>query len=92
MTKQLHALVNGRVQGVWFRGWTREQAASLNLSGWVRNLPDGRVEALAQGPEDRLQSLLSLLHQGPGQARVDSVEHTLSDPAQELDGGFEVRW
>lgn len=90
--KQLHAYVSGRVQGVWFRGWTREQAAELGLSGWVRNLPDGRVEARAQGPEDKLRVLLSLLHQGPAHARVDDVEHSMEDVPGQPSGSFDVRW
>lgn len=69
----LHATVRGRVQGVYFRGWTRGQAQRLGLRGWVRNLRDGRVEVLAQGDEAALRELEKLLWQGPSFSRVDDV-------------------
>ena len=69
----LHALIVGRVQGVFFRAWTRNQARDLNLSGWVRNLPDGRVEVMAQGPAADLRKFQEMLHQGPPMSRVDHV-------------------
>lgn len=69
----LHCFVSGRVQGVYFRAWTRETAQGLGLNGWVRNLPDGRVEALAQGDENTLALFRKRLHQGPEYSRVDSV-------------------
>ena len=64
--KRLHARVSGRVQGVNFRWNTRQRASELNLTGWVRNLPDGEhVEVVAEGPEDRLRDLVRFLHNGP---------------------------
>jgi acylphosphatase len=69
----LHAHVSGRVQGVYFRGWTRGQAQRLELNGWVRNLRDGRVEILARGDEAALRELEKLLRQGPSFSRVDDV-------------------
>ncbi len=71
--KNLHAVVRGRVQGVFFRAWTRETARSLGLKGWVRNRPDGSVEVLAQGLELSLKKLLALLHRGPPSAGVTDV-------------------
>ncbi|TVQ99933.1 MAG: acylphosphatase [Desulfovibrionales bacterium] len=70
----LHAYVSGRVQGVYFRGWTRGQAQRLGLHGWVRNLRDGRVEVLASGPDEALLELQELLYEGPALSRVDGVE------------------
>jgi acylphosphatase len=71
---RLHAIVAGLVQGVNFRYFTRERAQALALTGWVRNLPDGRVEALAEGPRPALEQLLEFLHHGPSHARVESVQ------------------
>ena len=73
LPKSLHCYVSGRVQGVWFRAWVREQAQDLGLTGWTRNLPDSRVEVLAQGPEDALAELTARLHAGSKLSRVDSV-------------------
>ena len=65
--------VSGRVQGVWFRAWTRQEADRLGLAGWVRNEADGTVSALIAGPEREVAEMLSLLWQGPPAARVDNV-------------------
>jgi acylphosphatase len=83
-------IVSGRVQGVFFRAWTREQAESLALDGWVRNLPDGSVEVLAQGNPDRLDQLERRLHEGPSAAHVTGVEReeALEPPDRE---GFHIR-
>lgn len=67
-------LVSGRVQGVGFRAFVTEAARGLGLSGWVRNLADGRVEAVAEGDAAALDSLASALARGPLLARVDRVE------------------
>ena len=67
-------LVSGKVQGVWFRAGTREQAVALGLRGYARNLPDGRVEVLAAGEEAAIARLESWLHRGTPMARVDAVE------------------
>lgn len=74
MTQELHILVSGLVQGVSYRINATDKATQLGLVGWVRNLPDGRVEMLAQGEEEALQALLLWAHQGPPSARVESVE------------------
>jgi len=71
--KRAHLFVSGLVQGVFFRDHTRRWATSLGLTGWVRNLDDGRVEALAEGPETDLQALIVQLRQGPPRARVEEV-------------------
>ncbi len=66
--------IHGRVQGVFFRQSTREKARELGLSGWVKNMPDGTVEALAAGPESVVQELIVWCGQGPAYARVDRVD------------------
>lgn len=73
-TPSLHATVSGRVQGVYFRAWVREQATGLALRGWVRNLADGRVELLAQGEPEALAALRERLPKGPPLSRVDGVD------------------
>jgi acylphosphatase len=70
----LHAIVHGRVQGVSFRYYTNMRAEELGLTGWVRNLPDGTVEVVAEGSRAQLDRLLGFLNQGPIGARVSSVE------------------
>lgn len=74
MRKRLRVFVVGWVQGVNFRAWTKAQAERLNLTGWVRNLPDGRVEVLAEGEKENLESLLTLLKGGHPWARVEKTE------------------
>lgn len=68
-----HFWVAGKVQGVYFRASTQEEAKRLNLTGWVKNLPDGRVEALATGSIESLDVLEAWLHQGPSAAEVTEV-------------------
>ena len=67
-------LISGRVQGVGFRWFTRQQAERLGLSGWAENLPDGRVEIVARGAPDALDEFEEAIRQGPRFARVDDVE------------------
>jgi acylphosphatase len=68
------AIVHGHVQGVFFRDATREQAREHGVSGWVRNSPDGTVEAVLEGPHDAVQRMLQFLETGPPRARVERVE------------------
>lgn len=72
-TTSLHATISGTVQGVFFRVWVCDQAVSLGLSGWVRNLADGQVEVLAQGVPEALDALKERLSQGSPLSRVDRV-------------------
>jgi acylphosphatase len=69
-----HLFVRGRVQGVGFRWHTRAEAQALGLAGWVRNLPDGRVEAWVEGEEAALERFLVWIRRGPPAARVDALE------------------
>ena len=71
----IHCIVSGRVQGVWFRASTCEQARQLGLTGWVRNLPEGQVEVLACGPKENIEQLHRWLHQGPRMANVTEVTY-----------------
>ncbi|ALP52514.1 acylphosphatase [Candidatus Tenderia electrophaga] len=66
--------VSGRVQGVWYRASAQQQAQALNIGGYARNLPDGSVEVLACGAEDKLAELESWLWQGPTSAQVADVQ------------------
>ena len=70
----LHAFVSGKVQGVFYRGATQQQAQRLNVTGWAKNLTDGRVEVLLCGEEAAVYELESWLHEGPPRALVDSVK------------------
>jgi acylphosphatase len=73
-------VISGKVQGVFFRASTREQAERLHLRGHARNLADGRVEVLAVGPAGAVDALAHWLGNGPPQARVDAVERVVADP------------
>ncbi len=66
--------IPGRVQGVWFRGWTADTAAALGLRGWVRNRRDGTVEALLIGPVAAVEEMVRRGHEGPSYARVTRVD------------------
>ncbi|MGH2656794.1 MAG: acylphosphatase [Actinomycetota bacterium] len=84
-----HVFVSGNVQGVFFRYEARERARSRGLSGWVRNLPDGRVEAVFEGPEDAVDAMVEWCREGPRGAEVTDVEAVAEDP-EGLEG-FDVR-
>lgn len=74
MKKRYRVLISGRVQGVFFRAETQRVAQSLGITGWVRNTRDGKVEAVFEGEEDKLQEMLKWCHRGPALARVTQVE------------------
>lgn len=88
---RLHAYVSGYVQGVNFRWYTRRNASALGLTGFVRNLPDGRVEVVAEGDRAALQRLLAWLHEGPSLAVVENVEANWESATGEF-YAFEVRY
>jgi acylphosphatase len=81
--------VSGDVQGVGFRDFVRRRGAELGLSGWVKNLPDGRVEAIAEGDRAELERLLDMLRRGPSMAEVGKVQADW-EPAQGGLRGFEI--
>ncbi len=86
-----HVWVSGRVQGVFFRQFTLEQARKLGVVGFVRNLPDGRVEAILEGPEEKVNQLVEMMHQGPPMARVLHVEVQEETPTHEF-VDFQIRY
>ena len=73
---RVHLIIEGRVQGVWFRDSTRKEATRLGLFGWVKNRRDGTVEVLAEGPEDQVKELVSWCHDGPPFAEVSHVHES----------------
>jgi len=81
----LHLLISGRVQGVWFRESMRQQALKLDVTGWVRNLVDGRVEATVCGDDAALERMLEWARRGPPLARVTGVEQGEA-PEMRFDG------
>jgi acylphosphatase len=88
---RLSAIVFGRVQGVFFRDFTRRQAHALGLTGYVRNLPDGTVETVAEGTRAALEKLLEQLKVGPPGAQVDRVNFWWEEHSGEFEH-FEVRF
>jgi acylphosphatase len=87
---RVHVWVSGRVQMVFFRASTQHVAREAGLAGWVRNLPDGRVEAVFEGPSDAVRGLVDWCHQGPPTAHVEHVEVAWEPPQNEPEG-FRVR-
>jgi acylphosphatase len=80
MTKaRAHVYVNGLVQGVFFRQTTKKQAEIFGVNGWIRNLPDGRVEAVFEGEKEDVKVLVDYCHHGPSSARVKGIEVSWED-------------
>lgn len=90
MNSRMHARIVGRVQGVGYRYYARERAEELGLQGWVRNLRDGRVEAVVEGPKDAVESFLEWCRRGPPAAIVRQVEAE-EEPATGEFTSFEIR-
>jgi acylphosphatase len=86
--KRVHLFISGRVQGVFFRAFTEAKATSLHLAGWVKNLPDGRVEAVFEGEKSRVDKMVAWCYQGPPASKVEKVEVKEETP-QEL-GEFAI--
>jgi acylphosphatase len=82
-------LVHGRVQGVFYRAWSAEQARALGLNGWVRNRRDGSVELLLEGEENAVEEMIARCRAGPPSARVDRIDVEQSD--EPAPPGFETR-
>lgn len=89
--KRVHLLISGLVQGVFFRHHTREKGESLGLTGWIRNTGDDKVEIVAEGAKEKLENLVTWVHQGPPAARVEKVEVEWSEATREFQG-FEIKY
>ena len=85
----MRSLISGRVQGVGYRYNTQQKAAALGLTGWVRNLPDGRVEAAIEGNSAQVDNLVKWFQSGPPAAYVEAV-NIEEEPLQNFEG-FEIR-
>lgn len=90
MLKQAHLYIKGDVIGVGFRAWTKIQAKITGVTGWVRNHQDGFVEAVIQGDEHKVNSMIESLKKGPPVSRVDDVEIYFQD-AKEIYDSFEIK-
>ena len=88
-SRAVHVTITGRVQGVWYRGWTVKEATALGLTGWVRNRRDGSVEAVFSGEESRISTMIARCRKGPPLARVDNL--AVEDNVAETFTGFEKR-
>ena len=84
-------LLGGLVQGVGFRWFVHRHAARLRLRGWAQNLPDGRVEVVAEGSDEAITELETLLRQGPSQAQVDAMDIAELPPSAVGRSGFDIR-
>ena len=88
--QRAHVRVSGQVQGVFFRDSTRQKAEELGLAGWVRNVPDGQVEALFEGPSEKVEAMVRWCEEGPQHAWVKNVDTNFESAGGDLEG-FEVR-
>jgi acylphosphatase len=86
-----HLTITGRVQGVFYRAFTRDLAARFSLRGWVRNLPDGNVEALFEGYRDDVDKAITRCHSGPPGSNVDHIEVKWEEYKGDLKG-FQIRY
>ena len=89
--KRVHVIISGRVQGVFFRAYTREAATALKLTGWVRNLHDGSVEAVLEGEDKNVESMLEWCKKGPPHAVVKHVDST-DEPYTGEFGDFRITY
>lgn len=89
--KRVRILVSGRVQGVFFRAYTKEEAEKRGIKGWVRNLPDGRVEALFEGEDKAVEEMIQWCHKGSPSAVVTKVE-VIEEPFTGEFQDFQIRY
>ncbi len=89
--KRAHLAITGRVQGVGFRANTRRKARELRLTGWVKNLHDGSVEAVVEGEKEKIRDLISWANRGPSRARVDEVNVDWEEAKGEFEN-FSIRY
>jgi len=88
-TVKAHVFIEGMVQGIFYRMWTREQAQKLGLAGWVRNLEDGRVEAVFEGPKDKIEKMVKKCHKGPQLAGIEHIDVNCEEATGEF-STFEI--
>ncbi|ACL69599.1 acylphosphatase [Halothermothrix orenii] len=86
-----HVYISGRVQGVGFRSFLKSNAARIGINGWVKNLPDGRVEAVFAGEKEKVARILQLAKEGPAWARVDNIEEE-DQPYKNDYNGFKIKF
>lgn len=91
MKIRAHLYISGRVQGVYYRGFTQETAYSLGLKGWSKNLPDGRVEAVFEGEKDVIEAVIEKCYQGPPAARVTDIQVIWDEPVENFTD-FSIRY
>lgn len=91
MKSRAHIVVSGVVQGVYFRDFTRSHANALGLTGWVRNVPDGKVEAVVEGKRETIDHLVERLRSGPPASRVDDVHVEWKEHSSEF-SNFQIRY
>jgi acylphosphatase len=91
MPEQAKVRFSGRVQGVWFRAFTSEQATAAGLKGWVRNLPDGSVEALFEGTKETIDLVIEKCRQGPPSAQVENIAIEWHESSDEFTN-FTIRY
>jgi len=87
---KVRVLISGRVQGVFFRAHAKEKASELGLSGWVRNLDDGRIEAVFKGAKEKVEEMVRWCKKGPATAKVESIKR-LKAKEKGIEG-FEIRY
>lgn len=85
-----HVVISGRVQGVCFRAYTIDEATAAGVAGWVRNTPDGRVEAVFEGEKSAVETMIAWCRHGPPAARVNGVEVVWAEPKGEQ--SFEIKY
>jgi len=86
-----HVIISGKVQNVFFRSETKHKADKLGIKGWIRNLPDGRVEAIFEGAEEKVKEILKFCQKGPLGARVTHVDIAWENYTGEF-SGFEIKY
>ncbi len=91
MKTNVHVIISGRVQGVWFRSDTKQKAEQLGITGWVKNTIDGDVEAIFEGEEDIVKEMIDWCHRGPPSAQVEHVEVKNQDPTNGFEG-FSIKY
>jgi acylphosphatase len=89
--KRVRVLISGKVQGVYFRAYTKEEANKLGIKGWVRNLPDGRVEAVFEGEDEAVEKMIKWCYQGSPLSKVSKVE-VIEEPYKGEFQDFAIRY